>query len=98
MGGHPSLLTGEKINHVTHFEAQDPLPMFWTDRDFVDINTILEPSFRLRYLHIIPAHLPLPHPAIVLKSPIFKTVTSMPLSSLIMPLVPELDCNLLMNS
>ena len=37
-----------KMNRITHFEAHDPLPMFWTDRDFVDINAILEPSLRAR--------------------------------------------------
>jgi hypothetical protein len=69
-------------------------PVFRTYRDFINIDTILEPSFSIRDLDIISTHLSLPHPSILLESPIFKTITSIPLPSLIVIFIPKLDCDL----
>lgn len=69
--------------------------MLRANRNFVHIHPILEPPFIIRDLNIISAHLPFPHPSVLLESPIFKTVTSVPLSSFIVVFVPKLDCNLL---
>jgi hypothetical protein len=60
----------------------------------VDINTLLEPPFRIRDLDVVPAHLTLAHPAVCREGPVFKTIGAIPLPSCIVPFVPELNCNL----
>lgn len=61
----------------------------------VHINTVLEPPLFFADLYIISTHLALPHQPILRKSPILEAISAPPLSSLIVPLIPELHCNLI---
>lgn len=69
--------------------------MLLTDIDCVDVHSILVPPLVVGDLYIVATHLTLLHPAILCKGPILETVTSVPLTALVMPLVPELDGDLL---
>ena len=71
------------------------LPVFLIDSNFVDINSLLEPSLSVSELNVISAHLSLPHSPILGKSPVLKPIGPPPLSSLIVPFIPELDGNLI---
>lgn len=62
--------------------------------DSVHIHAFLEPPFIVSKLHIIPTHLSLSHPAIFGKGPVFKAIGSPPLAGFVVPLIPELHCNL----
>jgi hypothetical protein len=70
--------------------------MLLTDSHLVHIHTLYEPSLALLKLHVIAAHMPLPHSPILSECPILKPVTSLPLQTvlLILILIPELDRNL----
>lgn len=72
------------------------LPMRLGDIHFIDIHSLLEPPLSFLDLDIIPAHLPLTHPTIFRKSPILKTIASLPLHPVtaILVLVPELHGDL----
>lgn len=70
-------------------------PMLLTNLDRVNIHSILEPPLIVGDLHIVATHLPLLHSAVLCKRPILKTIASIPLSALVMPLIPELDSDLL---
>jgi hypothetical protein len=75
---------------------QQHSPMLLLDINSIDINPILEPALLGLNLYIIPAHLPLPHPAILSKRPVFQAITTFPLHSIvfILVLIPELDSDL----
>jgi hypothetical protein len=70
--------------------------MLLRDIDSIDIDSIFEPPLFRRDLNIIPAHLPLSHPAILCKRPVFEAIATLPLHSImfVLVLVPELDCDL----
>jgi len=70
--------------------------MLLADLNQVHIHAVLEPSLRVRELDIIATHLPLPHPPVLRKRPVLKTITTLPLHAIvgILILVPELDCDL----
>src|SRR5215469_9651873 len=69
------------------------------NRHLIHIYTILEPPILLLQLDVIPTHLTLPHYAILTKCPILKTITSLPLHTVIgiLILVPELYCDLVVS-
>jgi hypothetical protein len=62
--------------------------------NLIHINTFLEPTFRVGELDIIPTHLSLPHPTIFCIGPIFETISSPPLTGMVVPFIPELHSNL----
>jgi hypothetical protein len=70
------------------------LPMLLRDFHSVHIDTVLEPPFCVRNLDVVAAHLPLSHPAVLRKRPVFEAVGSPPLAGLIVPFVPELYSDL----
>jgi hypothetical protein len=69
-------------------------PVLLVDGHSVDVHAALEPPLLIRDLDIIAAHLPLAHEAVFGKGPVLKTVGPPPLAGLVVPFVPELDCNL----
>lgn len=71
------------------------LPVFLRDCDFIHIHTLFEPPFAVCDLDIVAAHLALLHQAILCKRPVLEAVASIPLTFLVMPLVPELHGNLI---
>jgi len=89
-----SLQKSQNVNSGRSEKLNNSLPMPLRDRNFVHLFTIHKPPLPIQNLNIIPTHLPLPHEPIVRKSPIFQPIRTPPLSALIMPLIPELDCNL----
>lgn len=68
--------------------------MLFFDGNRVDVNSILKPSFLVRYLDVVAAHLPLAHESVLGKRPVLQAVRPPPLAALVVPLVPELDRNL----
>ena len=70
--------------------------MLLRDINSIDIDPILEPALFGRDLNIIPAHLPLPHPAILRKRPVLEAITTLPLHFImaVLVLIPELDSDL----
>jgi len=72
------------------------LPMSFGNIHFIHIDTVCEPPSFLTNLYIIPAHLPLPHLAILSERPVFQPIASFPLVAIvgILVLVPKLDSDL----
>ncbi len=68
--------------------------MSLADLHSVHINPALEPTLAVFNLHIIPAHLPLPHQTILSKRPVLQSICAPPLARLILPLVPKLHSDL----
>lgn len=70
--------------------------MALADSHLVHVNSLNEPSLILLKLDIIAAHLALPHSSILCERPIFKTITSLPLQTIlrILVLIPKLYGNL----
>lgn len=62
--------------------------------DFIHIHTIFEPPLLVWNFDVIAAHLPLAHTTVFCKSPVLEAVRSPPLSSGIVPFIPELYSNL----
>jgi hypothetical protein len=61
-----------------------------TNLHTIHIHIIRKPPLPLPNLNIIPTHLPLPHPPILRKRPVFKSISSPPLARGVVPFVPEL--------
>lgn len=74
------------------------LPVRLVDWYRVDIDTIFKPSLIMRDLDIVTTHLSLSHASVVGKCPVFETIRTKPLACGIVPLVPELYCNLVVLS
>ena len=68
--------------------------MLLTDINSIDIHAVLEPPLLVRDADVVPAHLPLPHQPVAGEGPILQTVGPPPLALFVVPLVPELDCDL----
>lgn len=66
--------------------------MLFTNCNLIDIHPVLEPPLRLGNLDIVPAHLPLAHPAILGERPVLEPVAPLPLQGvvLVLVLIPEL--------
>ncbi len=64
------------------------------DLDGIDIDPALEPALPFVDSHVVPAHLPLAHQAILGKRPVLQPVGAPPLACLILPFVPKLDSDL----
>jgi hypothetical protein len=66
--------------------------MLLTDLHFIDIDPLREPAFAYTKHKVISGHLPLLHPAVFCKRPIFQAITSLPRHTVIsIPiLIPEL--------
>lgn len=79
-----------------HFIADRPwyLPVLLADLDRIHVDAVLEPALLVGDLDVVPAHLPLPHQAVVGKRPVLEPVGPPPLARLVVPLVPELDGDL----
>lgn len=71
------------------------LPVPLRDINGIGINAIPEPPLCVFNFDIVPAHLSLAHKPVLSKRPILETIRPPPLSRLIMPLVPELNGNLI---
>lgn len=48
--------------------------MFLTNVNSIHIHAVLKPPLLIRYLHIIPTHLTLPHQTVIRKSPVLETL------------------------
>jgi hypothetical protein len=62
--------------------------------DRIHVDAVLEPPLSLSNVHIVAAHLPLPHPPVWGKGPVFQPVGAVPLAGFVMPLVPKLHGDL----
>ena len=76
--------------------GRSKLPVLLGNLDRVHVYAVFIPPLLLTNLHIIPAHLSLPHAAVVGERPIFEPVTPLPLHPVvhILIFIPKLDCNL----
>lgn len=70
------------------------LPMLLANGNFIDVDTIYEPSLRSCNFDIVSTHLSFSHLSILCKGPVLKSICPPPLPSLIMPFIPELNSNL----
>jgi hypothetical protein len=68
--------------------------MLLADIDCIHIDTFLVPARLIVDTHVVGAHLPLPHQSVLCKRPVLEAVRPPPLAGRIVPLVPELDCDL----
>jgi len=81
--------------HVAYPPSLDTyLPVLLTDINSIDIHAVLEPPLLDRDADVVPAHLSLPHQPVVGESPVLQAVGPPPLAVLVVPLVPELNCDL----
>lgn len=73
-----------------------PLPVSFGNFHRVHINSTLKPTLSLADFDVVTTHLSLTHLAILGESPVFKTITSHPFSSLgMLELIPELHGDLI---
>ena len=66
------------------------------DIDRIHIHPVPEPARLMVNLHIVAAHLPLPHQPGLGKRPILKAVRAPPLAGFVVPFVPELHRDLVL--
>lgn len=84
---------------VQHQRTAKPLsptasPVLFAYVNRLQVDAVLEPPLGLSNVHIVAAHLPLPHPPVWGKGPVFQPVGAVPLAGFVMPLVPKLHGDL----